>query len=87
MTFLNETVIIKDVLCCYDARFSNVTFMYMLSILCIFLFQVVYQEGKAVLLECSVRSVCESNPMLTCLQTRWPNIEILWVNGTTPSLN
>ncbi|CAH0753807.1 unnamed protein product [Bemisia tabaci] len=49
--------------------------------------KVVYQEGKAVLLECSVRSVCESNPMLTCLQTRWPNIEILWVNGTTPSLN
>jgi hypothetical protein len=27
-----------------------------------------------------------SNPMLTCLQTKWPNIEVNWMDRT-PSLN
>lgn len=49
--------------------------------------KVVYQEGQAVLLECDIQCVLESNPMLTCLQTKWPNIELQWVNGITPSLN
>ncbi|XP_049953550.1 ubiquitin carboxyl-terminal hydrolase MINDY-3 homolog [Schistocerca serialis cubense] len=49
--------------------------------------KVCYQEGHAVLLECDIRCVLESNPMLTCLQTKWQNIEIQWQQGVTPSLN
>ncbi|XP_071057232.1 ubiquitin carboxyl-terminal hydrolase MINDY-3 homolog isoform X2 [Onthophagus taurus] len=49
--------------------------------------QVKYHVGSAILLESDVRSICESNPMLTCLQTKWPNIEITWWNNITPSLN
>lgn len=53
----------------------------------VYMLQVVYQEGNAVLLECDMKCVLESNPMLTCLQTKWPNIELLWLSGVTPSLN
>nr|CAD7437541.1 unnamed protein product [Timema bartmani] len=49
--------------------------------------KVMYQEGNAVLLECDMKSVLDNNPMLTCLQTKWPNIEIQWRSGSTPSLN
>lgn len=49
--------------------------------------KVVYQEGSAVLLECNMKCVSDSNPMLTCLQTKWPSIEVQWLNGFTPSLN
>ncbi|GLG98890.1 hypothetical protein R5R35_003833 [Gryllus longicercus] len=49
--------------------------------------KVIYQEGQAVLLECDIQCVLESNPMLTCLQTKWPNIELQWSRGITPSLN
>uniref|UniRef100_A0A0K8S6T2 Ubiquitin carboxyl-terminal hydrolase MINDY n=1 Tax=Lygus hesperus TaxID=30085 RepID=A0A0K8S6T2_LYGHE len=49
--------------------------------------KVVYQEGNAVLLETNMASVLESNSMLTCLQTKWPSIELQWVSGVTPSLN
>jgi len=57
----------------------------MVSPLCVL--QVVYQEGNAVLLECDMKCVLESNPMLTCLQTKWPNVEVQWLSGITPSLN
>ncbi|BES92101.1 unnamed protein product [Nesidiocoris tenuis] len=49
--------------------------------------KVVYQEGTAVLLETNMSSVLESNSMLTCLQTKWPSIELQWASGITPSLN
>ncbi|XP_054268276.1 ubiquitin carboxyl-terminal hydrolase MINDY-3 homolog [Macrosteles quadrilineatus] len=49
--------------------------------------KVVYQEGSAVLLECNMKCVLDSNPMLTCLQTKWPSIEVRWLSGATPSLN
>lgn len=49
--------------------------------------RVVYQEANAVLLECDMKCVLESNAMLTCLQTKWPNIEVQWLSGITPSLN
>ncbi|XP_014239268.1 ubiquitin carboxyl-terminal hydrolase MINDY-3 homolog [Cimex lectularius] len=49
--------------------------------------KVVYQKGNAILLETHVLSVLENNGMLTCLQTKWPNIEVQWVGGSTPSLN
>lgn len=53
----------------------------------LYVLQVVYQEGNAVLLECDMKCVLESNPMLTCLQTKWPNVEVQWLSGVTPSLN
>ncbi|CAG9815159.1 unnamed protein product [Phaedon cochleariae] len=49
--------------------------------------QVQYHIGSAILLESDIKSVCESNPMLTALQTKWPNIEVNWYNNITPSLN
>jgi len=49
--------------------------------------QVRYYCGTAILLEGDLKSVCTSNPMVTCLQTKWPNIEINWHDGHMPSLN
>ena len=49
--------------------------------------QVKYHRGQAVLLECTVKCILDSNPMLTVLQTKWPSIEIQWENNITPSLN
>ncbi|CAH1115314.1 unnamed protein product [Psylliodes chrysocephalus] len=46
-----------------------------------------YHIGSAILLESDIKSVCESNPMLTVLQTKWPNIEVNWCDNITPSLN
>ncbi|XP_065173162.1 ubiquitin carboxyl-terminal hydrolase MINDY-3 homolog [Atheta coriaria] len=49
--------------------------------------QVKYRIGGAILLESDLRAMCESNPMLTCLQTKWPTIEVNWADNVTPSLN
>ncbi|KAK0089689.1 hypothetical protein PV325_006112 [Microctonus aethiopoides] len=48
---------------------------------------IVYRAGEAVLLECTVKCILDSNPMLTVLQTKWPSIEIQWNGNITPSLN
>lgn len=53
----------------------------------IYCFQVMYQEGSAILLETDVQSVLESNPIQTVLQTKWRNIEVNWKSGVSPSLN
>lgn len=49
--------------------------------------RVKYHQGQAVLLECTVKCIMDSNPMLTVLQTKWPRIEIQWDIGRNPSLN
>ncbi|XP_058063604.1 ubiquitin carboxyl-terminal hydrolase MINDY-3 homolog [Anopheles bellator] len=49
--------------------------------------RVLYNKGQAVLLESDVRMYNPSDPMLTCLQTKWPSIEVNWVGNRTPSLN
>ncbi|KYN31382.1 hypothetical protein ALC56_14263 [Trachymyrmex septentrionalis] len=49
--------------------------------------RVKYHKGQAVLLECTVKCIMDSNPMLTVLQTKWPRIEIQWDVGRNPSLN
>lgn len=49
--------------------------------------KVKYHKGQAVLLECTVKCIMDSNPMLTVLQTKWPRIEIQWDIGRNPSLN
>lgn len=49
--------------------------------------KVIYRKGQAVLLECTIKAIMESNPMLTVLQTKWPRIEIQWDIGQNPSLN
>lgn len=46
-----------------------------------------YCKGSAILLESDLKSICISNPMMTCLQTKWPNIEINWHDMRIPSLN
>lgn len=46
-----------------------------------------FSRGSAVMLECDLKSVCVSNPMLTCLQTKWPNIDVNWNGSKAPSLN
>nr|XP_016937253.1 ubiquitin carboxyl-terminal hydrolase MINDY-3 homolog [Drosophila suzukii] len=46
-----------------------------------------YYCGSAILLEGDLKSICTSNPMVTCLQTKWPNIEINWHDTHMPSLN
>ncbi|XP_037810066.1 ubiquitin carboxyl-terminal hydrolase MINDY-3 homolog [Lucilia sericata] len=49
--------------------------------------KVQYCKGSAILLESDLKSICVSNPMMTCLQTKWPNIEINWHDMRIPSLN
>ncbi|KAI5713140.1 ubiquitin carboxyl-terminal hydrolase MINDY-3 homolog [Diaphorina citri] len=49
--------------------------------------KVMYRMAHCVLLECNINCLLETNPMLTCLQTKWPSIELSWVHGVTPSLN
>ncbi|XP_033325335.1 ubiquitin carboxyl-terminal hydrolase MINDY-3 homolog isoform X2 [Megalopta genalis] len=49
--------------------------------------KVIYRKGQAVLLECTIKGILESNPMLTVLQTKWPRIEVQWDIGQNPSLN
>lgn len=47
-----------------------------------------YVSGKAILLESHIADMCsQSNAMLTCLQTKWPNVEINWNQHRVPSLN
>ncbi|XP_055530438.1 ubiquitin carboxyl-terminal hydrolase MINDY-3 homolog [Wyeomyia smithii] len=46
-----------------------------------------FNKGHAILLESDVRMCNPSDPMLTCLQTKWPNIEVNWNDSRTPSLN
>ncbi|KAF2905796.1 hypothetical protein ILUMI_00391 [Ignelater luminosus] len=49
--------------------------------------EVQYHFGSAILLESDLKSINDSDPMLTCLQTKWPNIEVQWCDNITPSLN
>lgn len=49
--------------------------------------QIEYHYGSAILLESDLKSINDSDPMLTCLQTKWPNIEVQWCDNITPSLN
>jgi len=46
-----------------------------------------YQEGNAILLESDLRSMPDENVILTCLQTKWPNIDVQWIAGFVPSIN
>lgn len=49
--------------------------------------KVEYREGTAVLLETEVSCLSDSNSILTCLQTKWPSIDVRWTKGETPSIN
>jgi len=48
---------------------------------------VTYREGNAILLESDVRCVSEENLLLTCLQTKWPHIDVQWIGPGSPSIN
>lgn len=49
--------------------------------------QVRYSAGSAVMLECDLNQMVNSDPMMMCLQTKWPTIEVSWAGGRSPSLN
>jgi len=49
--------------------------------------KVTYQEGNAILLETDLRCLSDDNKILTCLQTKWPSIDVVWIAGTYPSIN
>lgn len=50
--------------------------------------KVKYSKGSAILLESDLKAMCSSsNLMQTCLQTKWPNIEVNWNDLHIPSLN
>jgi ubiquitin carboxyl-terminal hydrolase MINDY-3/4 len=47
-----------------------------------------YSQGNAILLESHTTEMYSlSNQMLTVLQTKWPNIEVNWLQDRVPSLN
>lgn len=50
--------------------------------------KVAYQEGQAMLLDFQV-NLYGGNPcpILTCLQTKWPGLEVEWTGNHIPSLN
>lgn len=48
--------------------------------------RVMYRTGRAALLECNMRAA-STDAMLTCLQTKWPSIDVVWDDGQSPSLN
>lgn len=48
--------------------------------------RVIYRTGRAALLECLMRAA-STDAMLTCLQTKWPSIDVVWDDGQSPSLN
>ncbi|CAI9728247.1 ubiquitin carboxyl-terminal hydrolase MINDY-3-like [Octopus vulgaris] len=52
--------------------------------------KVAYQEGSITLLveeEYDMQIVVESTPIKTCLETKWPFIDITWKDNHVPSLN
>lgn len=49
--------------------------------------KVKYQEGNAILLESDLRCLSDDNMILTCMQTKWPNVDVQWINGFVPSIN
>ncbi|KAH9524822.1 Ubiquitin carboxyl-terminal hydrolase MINDY-3 [Bulinus truncatus] len=50
--------------------------------------KVAYVEGYAVLdEEVDVQFITDTSPVKLCLQTKWPSIELTWINSITPSLN
>lgn len=49
--------------------------------------KVVYHQGTAILLECDLPCTIENNSLSTCLQTKWPSIDVQWNSVVTPSLN
>lgn len=54
----------------------------------VFLFQVSYVEGTALVMgfeDPMVRT--DDTPVKRCLQTKWPYIELLWTTERSPSLN
>jgi len=49
--------------------------------------KVTYNEGNAIIQESDVICIAEDNNLQSCLQSKWPYIEIQWKGGITPSLN
>jgi hypothetical protein len=53
-----------------------------------FLFQVKYLEGTAKIADIQdIVVTTDITPILTCLQTKWPTVELHWKNNVVPSMN
>lgn len=49
--------------------------------------KVTYIEGNAIIQETDVICISEDVNLQSCLQTKWPNIEVQWKEGVIPSIN
>jgi ubiquitin carboxyl-terminal hydrolase MINDY-3/4 len=49
--------------------------------------QIEYVAGEAELIDFCDQESTGLNSIKSCLQTKWPTMEIKWQNGYTPSLN
>ncbi|XP_025411285.1 ubiquitin carboxyl-terminal hydrolase MINDY-3 isoform X2 [Sipha flava] len=49
--------------------------------------KVTYIEGNAIIQESDVICIVEDNNLQSCLQSKWPYIEVQWKGGVTPSIN
>jgi len=49
--------------------------------------KVTYIEGNAIIQESDVICISEDNNLQSCLQSKWPCIEIQWKGNVTPSIN
>ncbi len=49
--------------------------------------QVEYGIGEAKLIDFTDQPELAINSIKSCLQTKWPTMEIKWANGVIPSLN
>lgn len=49
--------------------------------------KVTYIEGNAIIQESDVICISEDNNLQSCLQSKWPYIEIQWKGNITPSIN
>uniref|UniRef100_T1IVP6 Ubiquitin carboxyl-terminal hydrolase MINDY n=1 Tax=Strigamia maritima TaxID=126957 RepID=T1IVP6_STRMM len=48
--------------------------------------KVKFAEGNATIYEEDLKCVADATPVLTCLQTKWPSIEVNWSSDVAPSI-
>ncbi|CAG0916953.1 unnamed protein product [Notodromas monacha] len=49
--------------------------------------KVVFQEGQAEVVDGEIQMMHDQTPILLCVQTKWPSIDVNWKSGRAPSLN
>jgi hypothetical protein len=46
-----------------------------------------YQQGHAEIVDGDIQMIHDSSPVLLCMQTKWPGLDVNWLAGRAPSLN